>query len=240
MHNITAKIQERSSLDPVTRADMFALLSRYYDGVSRQLFDSDLDAKDSVVVLREDNGRLCGFSTLVSFPFQHDGHSLKIVYSGDTIIEREHWGSHALAFAWIRHMGKLARQASGMPLYWLLTVKGHRTYRYLPAFGLRFAPDWRAPQNPSLIRLRNTVAAERFGAAFDPETGIVSHAQTRGHLAIPYAGATERERRRADVQFFLKSNPGYRSGDELVCLCELAPDNMRPLTRRLFENEFRA
>ena len=44
----------------------------------------------------------------------------------------------------------------------------------------------------------------------------------------------ERERKRPDVAYFLQCNPGYASGDELVCLCELSTDNMRPLTRRLF------
>jgi hypothetical protein len=44
----------------------------------------------------------------------------------------------------------------------------------------------------------------------------------------------EREASRLDVRFFLQCNFGYTKGDELVCLCALSVDNMRPLTRRLF------
>ena len=194
----------------------------------------DLSGKDSVILLRDDTGKVCGFSTLATFPFRHDGRVLRIVFSGDTIIERAYWGSQSFAYAWIRHIGKLARQVPDVPLYWLLIVKGHRTYRYLPAFGLKFVPDWRGNEDSGLMNLRDAVAAARFGAAYDHETGLVRHAPSQGHLAAEYADISGRERKRADVRYFLQRNPGYAQGDELVCLCELAPDNMRPLTRRLF------
>jgi hypothetical protein len=236
MPDIHATIQDRDTLDLTIRDEMYALFARYYDDTSRRMFDADLDAKQSVVLVREADNRLCGFSTLVSFQFQFEGRATKVVYSGDTIIEREHWGSQAFAFSWIRHIGKLARQTPKVPLYWLLIVKGHRTYRYLPAFGLRFVPDWRAPQDSALIRFRNAVATSRFGEAYNPATGIVSYPKPQSRLAKPFADVTERERSRADVRFFLETNPGYRKGDELVCLCELAPSNMRPMTRRLFED----
>jgi hypothetical protein len=42
------------------------------------------------------------------------------------------------------------------------------------------------------------------------------------------------EAARPDVAFFLRSNPGYVHGDELVCLTELAPHNLRPIARRVF------
>ena len=40
--------------------------------------------------------------------------------------------------------------------------------------------------------------------------------------------------------FFLRRNPGYVRGDEMVCLTELAPHNLRPLARRVFEQGLRA
>jgi len=40
--------------------------------------------------------------------------------------------------------------------------------------------------------------------------------------------------------FFLRSNPGYTSGDELVCLTELTSGKLRPLARRVFEQGLRA
>ena len=41
---------------------------------------------------------------------------------------------------------------------------------------------------------------------------------------------------RAPVRFFLERNPGFRAGHELVCLCDMEPANMKPLTLRLFRS----
>jgi hypothetical protein len=35
------------------------------------------------------------------------------------------------------------------------------------------------------------------------------------------------------VRFFLEKNPGYARGDELVCVAEISPGNMRGLARRM-------
>jgi hypothetical protein len=44
----------------------------------------------------------------------------------------------------------------------------------------------------------------------------------------------EKERGNQHVKFFLEQNPGWRQGDELVCIARLAADNLRgSLARRL-------
>jgi hypothetical protein len=82
----------------------------------------------------------------------------------------------------------------------------------------------------------NQLARERFGDAFDDAQGVIRYSDSHGHLAEPFAEANEREASREDVSFFLRRNSGYRRGDELVCLCELSAENLRPLARRLFES----
>jgi len=48
---------------------------------------------------------------------------------------------------------------------------------------------------------------------------------------------SEAHLRLPEVAFFLARNPGYARGDELVCLCELAAEKLRPLARRIFCDE---
>ena len=213
---------------------MFAIFQRYYLATSAERFDSDLSGKDALVILRDAGGRLRGFSTLAVTQCEFSGGPVRVVFSGDTIVERACWGSPALAFSWIRHIGEIAREAPGVPLYWLLIVKGHRTYRYLPAFGLEFTPDWRKPADAGLHALKGEIAAQRFGTSYDHATGIIRADAWSGHLAPEWASVSPREARRPDVRFFMAMNPGCARGDELVCLCSLSPDNMRPLARRIY------
>jgi hypothetical protein len=79
-----------------------------------------------------------------------------------------------------------------------------------------------------------SLARQRFGEAFDAERCVVSFPESRGHLKPALAEVAADEALRPDVAFFLRQNPGYRHGEELVCFTELALDNLRPLARRVF------
>jgi hypothetical protein len=226
-----------SALDESEREAMWALYARFYSGTSRERFRADLVGKDTALVLRDELGRVQGFSTLVRYAMEFEGRPIQVLFSGDTIIERAHWGSQVLAFAWLRHAGAIKRVQPEVALYWFLIVKGPRTYRYLPTFARAFAPDWRAAPAPRMSRLLTTLARERFGEAYDAQTGVIRFGESHGHLAPEWAGVTDREAAREDVRFFLSRNPGYARGDELACLCELSEGNLRPLARRIFAGQ---
>ena len=45
---------------------------------------------------------------------------------------------------------------------------------------------------------------------------------------------TPAELEKPSTRYFMQRNPGYRQGDELVCLCEVAASNLKPLAQRVF------
>jgi hypothetical protein len=236
---LLADVERRSSLEGRTISQMYNLYATYYDATSPSLFEKDLDDKDWVVVLREESGMLVGFSSLAIVDAPIGGRGLRAIYSGDTIIDRAHWGTQALAFTWLRFAGTIKAQAPERPLYWFLIVKGHRTYRYLSAFSIDFYPHWQVPTPPWARAIMQQLAHQRFDGAYDSERGIVSFERSRGHLRPMWAAVQPEETSRPDVAFFLRSNPGYTQGDELVCLTELSCSNLRPLARRVFEQGLR-
>ena len=231
---LTSKIVPVSGVSESDREEMWNLYRRFYAGTRRELFDRDLAQKDSLLLLRDGDARIQGFSTIAIGLTDFEGEAIRFIFSGDTIVDRAHWGSQALAFTWLRYVGELKRERPELPLFWFLIVKGHRTFRYLPAFAHEFYPHWERGTPARISGLMNQLARQRFGAAFDDVSGVVRYPESHGHLAEPFAEANEREAERADVSFFLRRNAGYRNGDELVCLCELTAENLRPLARRLF------
>lgn len=213
---------------------MYALYSRYYDAASPTLFARDLDDKDYVVVLTDGARVLRGFSTLAIDSFEFDGRRHRAIFSGDTIIEHTHWGEQALPCAWLRFAGRLKRADAEAPLHWLLIVKGHRTYRYLPTFAKAFYPTWQRPTPPGTQSLLDHMARLRFGDYYDGGLGLIRFPASRGHLKAEWGEIAATDRAKPGVRFFLERNPGYRRGEELVCTTELAPENLRPRARRLF------
>ncbi len=221
------------TLSDALRRDMARLYLDSYDGSSEALFFHDLAKKDEALLVY-DGERLIGFTTLWVFERDWRGERIRVVYSGDTVVDRAHWGQQALAFDWITRMGDYKRQRPELPFYWLLLVKGARTFRYLPLFGKSFHPHW-GEERGDLKALADALALEMFPEDYNPSTGVVEFSRSRGHLKPEIAAPSDDELQREEVRFFVERNPGYRHGHELVCLCEVETHNMKPLTLKLFE-----
>jgi len=223
-----------SALDEAVKGDMARLYLANYDGSSEAIFLHDLSRKDEVLLVH-DADRLIGFTTLRVFERDLSSGPVRVVYSGDTVVDRKHWGQQVLAFEWITRMGALKRESPGVPLYWLLLVKGHRTFRYLPLFANSFYPHWRIDRS-DLKPLADTLALEMFPDDYNPERGVVEFRESRGHLKPDIALPPPTDCEREEIRFFLERNPGFVRGHELVCVCEIETHNMKPLTLRLFRN----
>ena len=234
----TTSIVAVRDLPPSLIEHMVRLYLNNFDGSSEALFREDLAAKDEVILLCSD-GELVGFTALQKYTSTLDGDAILVVYSGDTIVDRPHWGQQQLARAWIARMGQLKAKAPKCRLCWFLLVKGHRTYKYLSVFGKSFHPHW-SEARPDLKRLADKLAAERFGDMYDPGSGIVSFPTSRGHLKPQIAEPSPEEMTKPSTRFFLETNTGFRAGHELVCICELEPSNMKPLAERIFREAMQA
>lgn len=239
--DLRATVVARAALcsDEVER--MFLLYAVSYRDTVRARFLDDLGDKTHCIVLRDGDGTIQGFSTLKLYETRWRETSIRVMFSGDTIIDPAHWGTQQLAFAWIRHAGQVRRAAPAVPLYWFLICKGHRTYRYLGAFARHYLPragasaDGRDSADAVAQDLLDHLATERYGRAYDRVAGILSFDVPQGRLAPELVGVPDAHRRIGDVAYFLQRNPGYARGDELACLCELSAANLRPLARRLFD-----
>ena len=223
----------RESLSISQRDEMFALLATHFEGVTREQFESDLAEKNWIVEIRRDD-RLLGFSTLLVRQAQHGGRAITVVYSGDTIVAPEAWGSPALARAWIAAVNELRAPFPGRPCYWLLLTSGFRTYRFLPVFWREFHPRHDREFPAGLQRLLSELARTQYGSNYQAATGLVRfpHPQgLRGRFGMVPPG------RLADphVAFFLARNPGHANGDELACLTEITDTNLTRAGRRMLQ-----
>ena len=231
--NYEAEFRAVGLLSHKERSDMARLYLTYYDNADEAMFFRDLDAKTEVDLLYC-GSELVGFSTLLLYDTEWKGQTVPIAYSGDTIVHRSHWGQQALSSEWLRRMGRLSADNLSISIYWFLLVKGHRTYRFMPSFAYEFYPDSNADQ-PDLKLFADQIAAEKFGKDYNPTTGLVEFDSSLGNLKEEIAYPSEKELKNPVVRFFLEKNPNYMKGHELVCLCRVAPDNLKPFARRIFE-----
>jgi hypothetical protein len=227
------RLVPRESLQGHDRDAMRLLLAAHFDGVTLETFERDLDDKNWVLLF-EDAGRLRGFTTLLVYETVHRGEQVAVVYSGDTIMARDAWSSAVLPRAWIAAVRAIRdRHLHTRRLYWLLLTSGVRTYRLLPVFWKEFFPRFDVVTPVEAESLLVHLAAERFGSSYHHDRGLVQFPAPQ-RLRDAGSPAVAGGRHEPHVEFFHRANPGWRDGDELVCLTEISFDNLTAAGRRMW------
>jgi hypothetical protein len=231
LHSIVCDV---CRLTPGDRGAMFHLMERSFANMRPDRFEADLGAKQWVILVRApDDNRLVGFSTQVMLQARVDGRRVRALYSGDTVVDRDYWGDPALAQAWGRFALERIEAHPCGPLYWFLTSKGFRTYRYLPLFFHLYFPR---PQQPTPPWERAVIDA--FGQVvghecYDSTRNIIRAAAGKDYVRREIAHPGQRRRTDPHIRFFVERNPGFIRGDELCCLAPLTPENFTPAAYRV-------
>jgi hypothetical protein len=230
--DLTGEVRPVENLTSGERGEMFSLMRRYFANVSRTVFERDLSEKEWCILLTDASGRVKGFSTMMLVRAEVDGRPVAAVYSGDTIVDREHWGESILSRLWSGQAFDLASRLPEEPIYWFLLSSGYKTYRFLTTFFEEFYPTHERETPPEVKRVMEALASARFPDRFDSEAGVV-HPENAAPLRPGVADVTDRRLADPHVAFFVRANPGHARGDELVCLTELATENLTPAGRRM-------
>lgn len=229
---LSGTVKPVAELSGEERDQMHDLLVRYFVNASRSQFESDLAEKEWAIMLADQRGAVQGFSTLMRLCTMIDGRPAVAFFSGDTIIAREHWGATTLPRLWARHVFALAAAIQGARVYWFLICSGYRTYRFLPTFFREFYPGHERPTPAGMKGLMDELALQKFGRAYDAERGVIQFTRATP-LREGVGEITGPRLQDAHIAFFAGANPGHASGDELVCLAELAASNLTVAGRRM-------
>lgn len=226
MPELTVRTCSIANIDDEIKNNMFRLFSRYYGGVSRELFMHDLAQKHYALIMEDHNHALQGFTTMEILSGAYKGEPYRAIFSGDTIIDKDYWGTQTLPLAWCEFAGRVKKAKPDFPLYWFLIVKGHRTYRYLSAFKKKYYPNRSEPTPENIQDFMDYLAKEKFGTAYNRERKIIHFEKTHGFLKPEWA-MPGKQNTSPNAAFFFEKNPGYAQGTELVCLSELSEENLR-------------
>lgn len=229
-----------STLDGATRAKAFALFQHAYEGADRARFERDLAEKQLIILLRErGTGELKGFSTVLLRDVRTWRGQGTVVFSGDTVIDREYWGQKQLQLAFSRLLMGLKLRAPHRPLFWFLISKGWRTYLLLANAFQRAVPRYDVDENRELRRMLDVQAIARFGTQYDADRGIIRYATPHERVRTGLAPVPDALLENPHVRFFLERNPGHAEGDELACLAQVRAVDLLKLVARFVARAIR-
>jgi hypothetical protein len=120
----------RQNLTEREKREMLLLMQAYFDNIIPERFHMDLQEKDWVLLLQDNDRRIAGFSSqqLLSLP---QGAGTRFLFSGDTIIHHHHRNQPGLAGAFGHLMLRLVREHFDEEIFWFLISKGEGVLNFV-------------------------------------------------------------------------------------------------------------
>lgn len=206
---------------------LFSLMEKYYNNVAYNNFLNDLFQKDVLLLLKNYQGEIKGFTSVKIYEFNLKNKLIKIVYSGDTIVDKTYTWEFELHKSWGNYVFGLVACDSNIEYYWILLSKGPKTYKFLPTYFKSFYPSVNEPIPSFEEEIIHAFGKFKFPVEFDPLSGIVYNYGNRDFLKSQEAIVTKSSKKNKHTQFFLSKNPDYSLGNELVCITKLSFNNLK-------------
>lgn len=232
MSKIIASLEPTWATTPQTKQTCFELLSRHFESVTWGQFNKDFHEKEYVAVLR-DGATVVGFSTMAVFPvLAPSGKQFHIAFSGDTAIEfkaRNSLGFGITLSSFFRE--KISEHGDGN-VWYVLISKGWRTYKAMEFMFHNFSPSPSRQTDAEESEVMEAFGTTRYPHRFVKEHQILRAKvgdqrlrDTSPDLFIPHTELGD---------FFVQRNPGFKEGDELICVARLSYSNFTERFKRCF------
>ena len=221
---------ERSSLTESDVMRMYALMAAFYAQTDEVVFRRDLAEKEFVLLLREGT-EIVGFTTQKRLDVKVGDEIVHGVFSGDTIIDKAHWGETELFRVWAQFWFQYAEQFP--EFWWFLICKGYKTYRILPTFWETFYPTFRHDTPPREQAIMDAYATALYGEEYDREKGVIRYRHAKDRLREGVADIETHRLKNRDIAYFVERDPWHVQGDDLVCLAKLSRDVMKTRSPKL-------
>lgn len=235
---LKGSIIEVKNLQKAHKDGMFELFSSYFDNITRETFEKDLQEKEWVILLNDPTTlKIQGFSTQMVLDADIEGIKVKAIFSGDTIIDKAFWGKMELGRIWFRLVFSIMEKYKGCKLYWFLLTMGYKTYRFLPVYFNEFFPRYDKKTPPFEKKIIDTFAFLKYPKEYNPQTGIIQFPYPTSYLK---KGVSEIESHRLNdphIRFFIEKNKQFEKGDELCCIAELSQTNLKKTAFKIIRNE---
>ncbi|MBQ9111274.1 MAG: hypothetical protein IJY06_07900 [Oscillospiraceae bacterium] len=198
---------------------MYRIMAQFYDDTEEAVFRRDFFDKDYCLALYHETEGIVGFTTQKVLALDVDGKTVHGMFSGDTIIRKDHWGDLELFRTWAKFWFPFAEQYE--EFYWFLICKGYKTYRIMPLFWSEFYPNHRSATPEYEQKIMDAYAHALYPDEYNPETGVIEYRGIKDKLKSGVADVGTKELRNKDIAYFCERNPRHVEGCDLVCLAKI-------------------
>jgi hypothetical protein len=214
--SLTGQVIKKSELCEQDIDAMFSLMDTFYDNMKKENFLRDLSKKDFCIVLRDKQSVILGFPTQQVLHIPAENEIIHGVFSGDTIIHKQSWGSIELFKKFARLFFEYEKKYG--EFYWFLISKGYKTYKMLPTF-FRESPL-------KMKSIMDAFGEYMYKEEYNSESGVIYYKDVKDKLKEGVADITPELLNDKDIAFFAEKNPDYKKGNDIVCVAKMSRGNL--------------
>jgi hypothetical protein len=221
-NKLSASVIKPQEIPKAELKRMHQLFLQYYENHPYEIFQRDLFEKDDVILLKDEKTlEIQGFSTILKVKIQRGNKTYYGIYSGDTLVVNEHWGSPALGVMFLKYLWWQKIKNPFRPLYWFLISKGYKTYLLMANnFKVHF-PRYEKITNNHHLDLMNSFYGKKFNDTYVSEKDLIIPKGETCHLKFDVAAIDEKLLALPRIHYFQKKNPNWQRGVELCCIAEM-------------------
>lgn len=214
-----SKVIKISSLSVVELKEMHEVFGKYYRNADLETFFLDINKKQYVLLMTDrDDGRIIGFSTIALMDLDYGGKKVIGFFSGDTILEKEYWGSRRWQLTWALFFFRIKLANPLTPIFWLLISKGYKTYLLLANNFTNYYPKVDG-NDPRLEKVVDFYCDELYSEYYIKEDKILDFGGQYQSLQEGVAEICDDLKEGSPkIEYFEKRNPNWRQGTELPCV----------------------
>jgi len=199
--------------------DLFSLYSKYYEGINYIQFSKDLSQKKKIIIIRNSDNQLAGFSTLTTFTIKSGTKRIKCIYSGDTVIEKKYWGTSALTIEFLKNIIIEKMKSPFTQVWWFLISKGYKTYLLMANNFHEYYPCYNKETPIHKKTLIRDLCEIIYPGHLDEQKGLLYFEKDHDKLKEYVAPITETMcKENPKINYFQLRNPHWSNGDELACI----------------------
>lgn len=222
-NTLFAKVVRPKEISTGELIRMHHLFLHYYDDHPFETFKRDLLEKDDVILLRDSKTQeLQGFSTILKVQINKDGTIYHGIYSGDTVVASEYWGSPALGIMFLKYLWWHKMKHPFRPLYWFLISKGYKTYLLMSNNFKVHYPRFEMQTDVHYQSLMDAFYSKKFKNTYYPENNLIVPKGESCHLKMEVADIDYKLLKIPRIKFFQDKNPDWQKGTELCCIAEMS------------------
>jgi hypothetical protein len=238
MSSATITVRPTSTLTLTEWTELWRLTDAFYE-TTRDHAEAKLGQHRHIALFRsDDDGALIGMAAIDVYPVRFEARELAVIFTSHVLLDERYRGLNLIQRLGLRSFLRARARFPFRPIYWFFDTFSYKSYLLLPRNFSEFWPRLDRATPPREQALIDRLAREKYGTAWQPETGVVTRSGLK-RLRSHAAPVDENPSKNPHVQFFVDINPGHAGGDMLVCLCPLNSANWFSVAARALHRMIR-